>query len=163
MKSPSLAQRGLTPPRRVDATRFLPRSVRHGVTPLAPRDFAVPERARVAERVEHHWFPGVDALQPVEVVRVVDTHPKERSALFVGIRFAAREADAPVVEPRIEVPKLPTEDRADIEATLLDVLEVGLALLAVRVERCVEGRHNCRATLVAQCKFRCRSLDFVKN
>ena len=125
------------------ATRFLrDRSVRHGVAPLAPRDLAVPERARVAERVEHHRLPGVDALQPVEVVRVVHAHPKERGALFVGLRFAARKADAPVVEPRVEVPKLPTEDRTGIEAALLDVLEVGLALLTVRVERCVEGRHS---------------------
>ena len=109
----------------------------------------MPERTRVAERVEYHRFPGVDALQPVEVVRVVHAHPKERSALFVGLRFTAREADAPVVEPRVEVPKLPTEDRSSLEATLLDVLEVGLALLTVRVECCVRVRH-CLATLVAQ-------------
>ena len=160
MKSPGRAQRGLAPPRRVAATRFLL------VAALAPRDLAVPERARVAERVEHHWLPGVDALQPVEVVRVVDAHPEERSALFVGLRFAAREADAPVVEPRVEVPKLPTKDRSGLEAALLDVLEVSLALLTVRVEvvgRCVRVRHTCRATLVAQSKLRQRSLSVVKN
>ena len=132
MKSLRRTGYGLTPPRRVAATRFL---LRHGVAPLAPRDLAVPERARVAERVENHRFPGGDALHPVEVVRVVHAHLKERSALVVGLCFAAREADAPVVEPRVEVPKLPTEDRTGLEAAFLDVLEVGLALLTVRVER----------------------------